>query len=289
MGGARSTFWWDATRRFGAVALAALTLPPAVAALDARLGWRPVRGAAGYRVHRQVDTLGWQPVDMLAAPGPDADGVVRHVVAGVPVGRLVAFAVSAYDAAGGESAPSNALTVFVAPSPTPSPQLTAMRTATSTAPPPTVTPTPPPPVATPTATATPSATPTATRARRIRGRVAYYAGSAPIAGARVTLLGTGATVVTTADVDGTFTVDGSDGDTWQLNAESTGSAGAAVSALDAAWVLQTIAGHRALRQSLAVPRDARRGVRAARHPAAPRRDHLCLRRDRLRAAHRPGD
>jgi hypothetical protein len=211
--------------RWSVIAPMLLSVPDIVQAGDVRLGWRPVDGAVGYRLQRQILDLPWQQVADVRDPPADADAVIRHVLADQPLGTVLVFAVSAYDAADRESPPSNPLSLFLAP---PTPPASATPTATPRTP-------------------SPSATlaPTATVAVRLSGRVTYYAGDAPLADARVTLRGATAVGSTRTALDGGFVVDGSRGEAWQLQVDAHPAGGTAVSALDAAYVLQTIAGTRA--------------------------------------------
>ncbi len=155
-----------------------------VAAFDAQVGWTSVASATGYRLYTRQSAEAYGTGTDVGLPAVGGDGVVRYVDRGLPTSTLMFFAVTAYDAAGRESARSNELSLLVAGVPTPSVFPTPSRTPTSVPPPtaskpatPTRTPTAsstvaasPTPTARatatrstpPTATVTPSATPTAT-------------------------------------------------------------------------------------------------------------------------------
>ncbi|MCK6553519.1 M28 family peptidase [Candidatus Binatia bacterium] len=106
--------------------------------------------------------------------------------------------------------------------------------------------------ATPTATATPTPsaspspvppTPTATPTWAVSGTVSYYAGGHPIANAAVELVGP-STVATTTAADGGYACAGALPGTTTLTPGKHGDTGSAVSALDAAYVLQNVVGIR---------------------------------------------
>ncbi len=96
-----------------AATLCALVASP-VAALDAEIGWTQVQGAAGYRLYvRQTGQTYGSGLDT----GPlqsDVDGVIRYIYRDLPTGVTSHFAVTAYDASGGESARSNELALVEA-------------------------------------------------------------------------------------------------------------------------------------------------------------------------------
>ncbi|MFN8644603.1 MAG: fibronectin type III domain-containing protein, partial [Candidatus Binatia bacterium] len=145
--------------RVAALLLAVASPAPALA-YDARLAWSPVPGASGYRVQlRDVSTNDLTAVE-VSAPAPDPDGVVRHVISGLTMGTDYRVAVTAADATGLESLPSNELPLALAPPATPTATASPSATPTTTA---TLTATAPPTsTATATASATRSATVTAT-------------------------------------------------------------------------------------------------------------------------------
>jgi hypothetical protein len=123
-------------------------------------------------------------------------------------------------------------------SPTPSatalpPTATRTRTSTATA------------SATTQPAATSTATPGAPSGNRIAGTLRYYRGSRPVAGAVVELDGP-APQSTTSDAAGQFSFGAVADGNWRLEPRKTGGRGAGVSALDAAYVLQYLAGMRGL-------------------------------------------
>lgn len=118
------------------------------------------------------------------------------------------------------------------------------------------------PTATPTFTAVPSATATPTRVRTstppakptrrppgrssVSGRIRYYAGDLPVSGASVALAGSGPAQRTTTAAGGQYSFGNVADGTWTIEPSLIGAASGAVSALDAAWVLQCLAGQRAM-------------------------------------------
>jgi hypothetical protein len=124
------------------------------------------------------------------------------------------------------ASPTRSFTATASPSPTrsltatASPTLSATRTSSATA----------------TRTASASATPVATLP--VSGAVRYYRGNASVAGVSVG----GATT----DAAGAYTLGAAAGVATQLVASRSGGQGAGLSSLDAAWVLQAIAGSRTL-------------------------------------------
>jgi hypothetical protein len=219
-----------------------------VRALDVRIGWRPVANAAGYRVFiRQTGQLfaGFTDVGALQ---PDGDGVIRYTNRGLPFGVLQFFAVKAYNSSGGESAVSNELSLLVLATPTTSlPGATATRPKSS-------------PTAAVTATRTPTRTathvtgPTGTRTPTrtalpgisLSGQVRYYSTGAVVPDVTLTSSGLLGTFSATSDADGLFNVGGMSVGIWQLQPRKQGDVGRAVSALDAAYVLQAVSGMRSL-------------------------------------------
>jgi hypothetical protein len=78
-------------------------------AYGARLAWSPVAGASGYKlyVRHGADS---SPGTDVGKPAPDPDGTIRYVLAPCAVIDAT-FAVTSYDGAGLESAPSNEITI----------------------------------------------------------------------------------------------------------------------------------------------------------------------------------
>jgi glucose/arabinose dehydrogenase len=93
-----------------------------------------------------------------------------------------------------------------------------------------------PPTASPTVTATP--TPFA-----VSGTVQFFAGTIPVPSVTVVATGAGEVSTSTA-VNGTYTVSPLPAGDWTLTPHKTGGANLGISTLDAAWVLQHIAGTR---------------------------------------------
>ena len=93
-----------------------------------------------------------------------------------------------------------------------------------------------PPTATPTVAATP--TPFA-----VSGAVQFFAGTVPVPSVTVVATGAGEVSTSTA-VNGTYTVSPLPAGGWTLTPHKTGGANLGISTLDAAWVLQHIAGTR---------------------------------------------
>jgi len=221
-------------------------------ALDARIAWRPVPNVAGYRLYLRLLGQSFGSGVDLGLLSADPDGIIRYVTHGLPLGITNIFALTAYNAAGRESAFSNELSLLVigtpsGPAATPTPPATASRTwtasptasRTSTA---TRTNTP---VATRTATptATPSATFTGPR-YAVGGQVTYYATGQPVPDTTLTMQSWFTTMTASTDNTGTYGFPGANVGDWQLQPDKVGDVNNGVSALDAAWVLQRIAGTR---------------------------------------------
>lgn len=118
-------------------------------------------------------------------------------------------------------------------------------TATWTAPPatPTVTASP---TATRPAPSTPTRTPTPIGARGIRGRITYYGSGVPVPGARLRLRGAGSALAV-SQAAGDYSVDELAAGAWTVQPQKDGDpSSGAITALDAAIVLQASAGRRAL-------------------------------------------
>jgi hypothetical protein len=83
-------------------------------AYDAKVSWRPVANAAGYRVYVGYDgDLKGTPRD-VGKPATDASGYVRAVVTGLPVGPTANFTVAAYTSTGTLSPVSSRLSLAYA-------------------------------------------------------------------------------------------------------------------------------------------------------------------------------
>jgi hypothetical protein len=106
-------------------------------AFDAQVGWTPVQSVAGYRLYVRQGSQAYGAGLDVGLPQTGSDGVVRYVDHGLPSGIVTYFAVTAYNASGGESARSNELSVLVTATPaltlTPSAAATPSRTPTGTA------------------------------------------------------------------------------------------------------------------------------------------------------------
>lgn len=97
-----------------------------------------------------------------------------------------------------------------------------------------------------TALLTPSPTPTPTFAPYgVSGHVRYFGSAAPVAGVTVQLQGPAPSAVST-DAAGQFAFTNIGGQNWQLEPQKTGGIGAAITALDAVFVLQAALGLRPL-------------------------------------------
>ncbi len=176
------------------------------------------------------------------APATDLDGTARPQGAGIDLG--------AYERSASAGSPTPTFTSLPAstrtatPSTTRSPTRTASVTASATR-----TPTH---SATATASTTRTPTPTATAPAtpvpigpRIAGSLRYYRGGNPIAGASVGLDGP-VPRSSASDAGGGFELIGISDAAWHLEPRKSGDRGGAISALDAAFVLQHVAGARQL-------------------------------------------
>ncbi len=163
MGGARGGkvgYVRSAARRsaLAGVALAALALCSGTAlAYDARVGWSPVQGAAGYRVYVRQSGQAFSGALDVGLIQAGADGVIRYIMSGLPIGVTNYFAVTAYDTSARESAFSNELSLLVTATPTAGAAATGTPTAPRSA-----TPNPALPTVTATRTATRTAFPPST-------------------------------------------------------------------------------------------------------------------------------
>jgi hypothetical protein len=130
----------------------------------------------------------------------------------------------------------------------------------------TATPTPtftPLPVATSTATVTrtrtlvplQSPTPRSVGGNSVSGRIRYYASDLPVSGAVINLRGAATLKRTTTNTAGQYVFPEVADGTWLVDPNKTGDAGAAISGLDAAWVLQAVAGMRTLTTEQALACD----------------------------------
>jgi hypothetical protein len=79
----------------------------------------------------------------------------------------------------------------------------------------------------------------------VSGRISYYSNGMPVGGATVSLLGP-TTGETATDVTGSFALAGLDGGPWQVRPQKSGDLGRGISAMDAAYVLQTVVKLRSL-------------------------------------------
>ncbi len=204
--------------------------------------WR----ALGYDLHSIVAT----PADHFVAPGSDfrllasSPAIDAGTTSGAPPADIVGVArpqgdgidLGAYEYAG--SGPSPTPTATAAPA-TATRTRTATRTATATASPTRT------PSAAPTATRTATATAPPAGGRTLRGAVRYYRGNHPVAQATIALDGTGSRSATT-DGSGAWSADDVAPGTWHIEPRRTGGAAGGISALDASYVLQHIAGLRTL-------------------------------------------
>jgi len=137
----------------------------------------------------------------------------------------------------GTATPTNTQFPTVTLTPTATQTPTATNTATTTS--------SPPLSATATITATKTETPTPTSTFQVDGTISYYRGAQGVSGVNISVLGASLPQTTTG-VDGSYRVPGVTSGNWQIAPRKTGDQGAAITALDAAYVLEALAGHRQL-------------------------------------------
>jgi Matrixin len=101
------------------------------------------------------------------------------------------------------------------------------------------------PTNTPTWTSSPKPSATAVPRYRVRGRVLYYSGAKPVPAAVLRLVGSGDRATETA-ADGAYSFSDVEPGAWELTPQKSSDAASAVSALDAAYVLQATVGRRSL-------------------------------------------
>ena len=89
------------------------TVTPAVA-YDAVVGWSPVSGSNGYKVYVGINGAAFAAPVNVGKPTAENDGVIRVVVADLPLGPNLRFAVSSYTSSGDESVLSNQLQITYA-------------------------------------------------------------------------------------------------------------------------------------------------------------------------------
>lgn len=188
--------------------------------------WR----ALGFDVHSIIATPSQVFVSgtdyHLAATSPARDAGIPLIDLPTDIEDVVrpqgaAFDIGAYERAAGPMSPT--------PTSSPPPAPTATRTAT----------------ASPTRTASPTATMTLAGANRIAGVLRYYRGNHPVPGVTVHLSGP-APRTAASDAAGGFELTAVPDGAWQLEPRKLGGGGPAISALDAAYVLQYAAGARPL-------------------------------------------
>src|SRR5262249_24461099 len=131
--------------------------------------------------------------------------------------------------------PTATLTPTPANTGTQTPTTTSTATATSS----------PPSTATATVTATKTVTPTPTSTFQVDGTISYYRGAQAVPGVSIAVLGA-SLPQTTSGADGSYTLPGVSSGNWQIAPRKSGDRGAAITALDAAYVLEALAGHRQL-------------------------------------------
>lgn len=233
---------WIGLAVLGVIATAGSANPAGAA--DARLAWRPVAGAAGYRVYLRQGGQGFAGGIDVGLPAQGTDGLLRYVAAGLPAGVTSYLAVTVYASSGAESGLSNeiALAVPSGSAATPPPTQTPTRAVTSTAT------RPPVPTQTPTMKATQAATPTATGFARhnVSGRIRYYGNSSAVPAANVVVSGPWGSGAATTDALGNYRVEAAAYGSWRLEPAKAGDLRGAVSALDAARILHAVTGTRPL-------------------------------------------
>lgn len=234
---------WICARVVAALAITLAVPPSAAFALDALVTWSPVQSAAGYKIYVRSAANPFTDGLDVGAPAPSADGSLRYTLLGISNGVVNYFAVTAYDAAGRESAFSNQLSLPVSPTPTP----------TNVA----ATPTPEcvivagvlacfsddTPTPTPTVTATPSAATTA--GHEVAGEIFYYGNGMGVSDIDVLLTGTTSRQSKT-DAAGRFAFREVQDGTWRLEPRKSGDFEEAISSLDASYALQFSVGQRDL-------------------------------------------
>ena len=80
-------------------------------AYKVRLAWRPVTGAAGYKLYAHENGYPDQVTVDLGSPAADTSGILHYDHGGLLVESTNTFALVSYDAAGTESTMSNAITI----------------------------------------------------------------------------------------------------------------------------------------------------------------------------------
>jgi hypothetical protein len=99
------------TRLLGLVVILLLVTVSSADAYRVRLAWRPVSGAAGYRLHTKQNGYPDFVAVEIGSPAADANGVLHFEHGGLLVESTNTFALVTYDAAGAESPRSNELSV----------------------------------------------------------------------------------------------------------------------------------------------------------------------------------
>jgi len=177
----------------------------------------------------------------------------QPIAAGSFTATLTANSITLFVLEAGGASATPSFTPTVTPAPPTSTSTRPPATSTATPRPPTPTATRPPSTSTatrPPATAT--ATATARRTHRVAGTIHYYGSGQPVGAALAELQGDSVMTATSA-ADGSYVrTDVAEG-AWTIAPRKIGDRGPAVSALDAAHVLQAVAGRRTLdaRQRLA--------------------------------------
>lgn len=102
------------TRPLGLAVILVLVAASGADAYRVRLAWRPVSGAAGYRLHAKQNGYPDFVAVEIGSPAADANGVLRFEHGGLLVESTNTFALVTYNAAGIESPRSNELSITYA-------------------------------------------------------------------------------------------------------------------------------------------------------------------------------
>jgi hypothetical protein len=99
------------SRLFGLTVSIVLLCAPDVEAYRVRLAWRPVAGAAGYKLFARQNGYPTPVAVDLGVPTTDASGLMHYEYNGLLVESTNTFSLASYDAARIESLPSNTISI----------------------------------------------------------------------------------------------------------------------------------------------------------------------------------